>query len=455
MDRQRGASGIFVAIILVILAVGIIAVLSFSGSSAKVDRGRQVVASMTAVQSALKVFVTGNKRLPCPADPAMTDGLESAGGGGACNSPRGVIPWATLGLRSDDVVDPWGQILSYRVFAGSIGLTRPNGASMVDCTTDPGAATFAPGGSCNSVHGTRADAFLNNKGLRINNFGALVDKVAYVIVSHGMTGRGGYNSGGKQNTPLPQSPDELSNLDSLATTIYVAKISSNDSVGPDDLNHFDDVVMYAKIGELIQSAGLGARAWEVPFASTRLDAGTIQEAMHSPSPPTTGDLNTKTIDFGSATVTGGNASGDADITFSSAGGGGIGVTSGQLQSGQNEFLTIVLDRSAGWFAFAAFNFNVLSGRTEQVKLTFSLDGTTTGSTTLQACKPNTFSVPSSFSVNVASLTGSQFDTVEVRPVTATPSGNTALFLSEFDTCSSGAPNCLSGLAQADSTTICP
>jgi hypothetical protein len=43
----------------------------------------------------------------------------------------------------------------------------------------------------------------------------------------------------------------------------------------------------------------------------------------------------------------------------------------------------------------------------------------------------------------------------VRPVTATPSGNTAFYLSEFDTCSAGAPSCLSGLAQADPTTICP
>ena len=462
MRTERGASGIFVAVVLLLVAAGIIVALSFTGVTAKGDRGRQVAASMGVVQTALRVFATGNNRLPCPADPNSTNGLESAGAAGACNFPAGTIPWATLGLRVDDAVDPWGEVLSYRVFAGATGLTRTNGATMTNCTTDPAATGPLVGGNCDSAYNTPEAAWLAGKGLRVNDFGNVVTDAAYVVLSHGASGLGGFTPAGQQKTPLPASADELSNLSGLATTTYVARAASAETVGAEDPAHFDDLVAYARIVDLVRAAGLGGRLWAgMPagpgIGSTRLDAGTIQAAMGSSTPPTTGSLGVSSIDFGYATVTGGNAGGAANITYNSNNGGGIGVTTGQLQSSQNEFLTIALDGPAGWFAFSAFNLNeaVVFGvtRIEQVKLTFSLAGAPVAVKTVQACNfaPKLYS----FSVNVATLFGTEFDTVEVRPVTATPSGNTAFYLSEFDTCPSGAASCVSSIAIIDPTTICP
>src|SRR5690349_15578210 len=226
MESQRGASGIFVAVVLLLVAAGIIVALAFSGVTAKGDRGRQVAASMGVVQSALRVFATGNNRLPCPADPNSTNGLESAGAAGACNFPAGTIPWATLGLRVDDAVDPWGEVLSYRVFAGATGLTRTNGATMTNCTTDPAATGPLVGGNCDSAYNTPEAAWLAGKGLRVNDFGNVVTDAAYVVLSHGASGLGGFTPAGQQKTPLPASADELSNLSGLATTTYVARAAS-------------------------------------------------------------------------------------------------------------------------------------------------------------------------------------------------------------------------------------
>jgi hypothetical protein len=375
------------------------------------------------------------------------------------NLKNGIIPYATLGLRISDVVDPWGGVISYRVFSGATGLTRANGASMVDCTTDPAATGLLVSGACDPMHDTPEATFLNGKGLRVNDFGTLNTDAAYVLISHGASGLGSFTTAGQQKTPLPMNAAEVANLSGVATTTYVAQAASAEGVGPEDPAHFDDVVSYASIAPLIRTAGIGGRAWAPPsgFATTRLDAATIQAAMSLAAPPLTGSLRVSTIDFGTATVTGGNAGGAADLTFNSANGGGIGVSTGQLQSSQNEFLTIALDRQAGWFAFSGFNLNMATVggtlRKEQVRLTFSLAGTPVAVRTVQAC--SFAPANASFSVNTASLFGTQFDSVEVRPVTATPSGNTAFYLSEFDTCSAGAPSCLSGLAQADPTTICP
>jgi hypothetical protein len=194
------------------------------------------------------------------------------------------------------------------------------------------------------------------------------------------------------------------------------------------------------------------------IGSVRIDAATVQAALNLPAAPANGSLGVNTIDFGIATVTGGNSGGAAAITYNSTNGGGIGVTTGQLQSAQNEFLTIALDGPAGWFAFSGFNLGevVVGGtlRREQVKLTFSLGGAVVATRTVQACRVGS-AVTASYSVDVATTYGTEFDTVEVRPVTGTPSGNTAFYLSEFDTCSSGATSCLSGLAVADPASICP
>ena len=457
-SRERGASGIFVAVVLLALAAGIMVILALSNISSKGDRSRQTVASLATIQAALQTYLTANKRLPCPANPNATDGLEVAAGN-ACTFPAGVIPRVTLGLKTDDVVDPWGGMISYRVFDGATGFTRANGASMVDCTTNAAATGFLIAGACDPVHDTPEQTFLNGKGLRVNDFGTVKTDAAYVLISHGTSGLGSFTAAGGQKTPLPTSADELANLSGVAGTTYVAKAASAETVGPEDAAHFDDVVAYASIAPLIRTAGLGGRAWAAPpaFASTRLDAATIQAALGLGAPPATGSLGVTTIDFGTATITGGNSGGAANITFTSASVDGIGITGGQLQSAQNEFVTIAFDRAAGWFAFSAFNLNttVVGGtlRKEQVRLTFSLAGTTVAVKTVQAC--SAAPAVASYSVNVASLYGTQFDTVEVKPVTAEPSGNTAFYLSEFDTCSAGAPSCPSGLAQADPTTICP
>lgn len=68
-------------------------------------------------RDALLGFAAANGRLPCPAS-AVSNGIESPAGGGACSNPLdGFLPAATLGLAPADAqgyaVDAWGNPLRY------------------------------------------------------------------------------------------------------------------------------------------------------------------------------------------------------------------------------------------------------------------------------------------------------------------------------------------------------
>jgi len=107
---------------------------------------------------ALYGFAQANGRLPCPAT-AVSNGLESPVGGGACTQSHGFIPIATLGLSGSVdanglVVDKWVSPYRYSVTtANASAFTTAGGmraagmaalaADMRVCTTSVCAAVVA------------------------------------------------------------------------------------------------------------------------------------------------------------------------------------------------------------------------------------------------------------------------------------------------------------------------
>lgn len=272
--REHGATGALIALILVLVMVGFLANSAFRRVATGSDENNETARRLSAGADALEQFAAVNGRLPCPADPATNDGGERIRSANIakCNFPAGTIPWRTLGMKFDDAIDSWGRKISYRVYTGTSStgsLTQPGGVNMVECdTSDPGAGdatAVAPngrGGLCVSdpdplLRSTLDASFFAGKGMPLNDFGAFHGDVAYVLFSHGATGLGGYTvSGAILNLP---SGDERNNVRN--TGPFTIRAFSDPDVAADDSNHFDDLLVYRTLPDLVKRTNLSARDW--------------------------------------------------------------------------------------------------------------------------------------------------------------------------------------------------
>jgi type II secretory pathway pseudopilin PulG len=453
--RQEGMSGFFVAIVLLLVAAGIIAATALFNQSASVDRSSQTTDRLAGVQRALELFASANGRLPCPANPAIDSGDEVRNAlDGTCAAATdvaaGTVPWKALGIRRDDSLDAWGMKISYRTYTGTQGsLTQDNGVSMVDCDTNealPQSKTPVTGrtnGLCRPSHDTREDAFLAGKGLAVTDFGNAITDAAYVLISHGSTGLGAFSSDGIQKLPLPANGPELANItNASATTPFVAMAASALTVAPELAAHFDDVLAYRRLDEFVKKANLGARDWpDTVLASGKFDTATLTAALGSAPPQ--GDIGRQSIDIYNARVTGFNSSGNQDLTFNLTNGnegiGGAGSGGNSLSGAAGEGVRIELTQAtkAARFSVTLNDFGQIFGNwSEQVELKF-LNGASIVSTQVKQGCQNDGGL-ASFTVDV----GSDFDTVEVKALTTTQafgfSFPSQFFVSEFRACLAGA-----------------
>lgn len=281
--RQRGFTLIEIAVVLVIIAVFMaMGTVMFRGVAAA--QKRSVTASRLAtVDAALLQFVQLNRRLPCPADGRVAGsmagaGLEAPVGGGVCTNLQryGVVPWASLGISEADASDGWDRRITYRVHAA---LAAATGAlDMSWC--DPAGTGGPSGGPCNTACTNSALAscttpanYLVGKGLTVNevktdaagvttstavmtppNTGA-----AYILISHGETGGGGYLNSGviSPTSATADSDEEKKNYADLVFQPYYVDGAINDVGGA---GHFDDIVSRISVMALASKAGLGPRS---------------------------------------------------------------------------------------------------------------------------------------------------------------------------------------------------
>ena len=271
--RERGFA--FALVVVVLASLGALAAFGILRAVASTSaRGDQLDRKFARAQAALIGFVAETGRLPCPANPALDAGDEVRASP-VCTFPQGTIPWKSLGLRREDGYDPWGWRISYRVYTGAAGSlvqdAHPDtdscavdaGASMVCCDpTQTQAASTADGtgdgGFCKKNKKTDPNNFLAGKGFSVNDFGTVKTGVAYVLISHGPSGGGGYTAASTQ-VALPMNANELANMS--ATGTFVAATASASTVSADDPAHFDDIIAYVTVSDLISKAGRGARTW--------------------------------------------------------------------------------------------------------------------------------------------------------------------------------------------------
>lgn len=439
--HQRGAGGFLVGVVVLVAIVALIGTLVYLQGRSQAERSSQETRRFDAVKTALVQFVAVNGRLPCPANPTGDTGAAEPNAASAtCTYPTGTVPWQTIGVRREDAIDAWGWKIAYRVYTGNAGsLTQASGTSMVDCDTSDSLSVGrtpvagSSGGLCRSTRDTLDTEYVLGKGLTITWFGTAISDAAFVLVSHGPSGRGGYTSGSPsmQTTPLPTNASELANLN--ATGPFVATAATAASVSPDDAAHFDDVLDYMKLSEIVRLAGRNARDWAdtTGLADATLDTATLTTALGSA--PSYGDLGTSAFRVGNARITGITSGGTTNISFDTSGGTeGIGgaVGGNTLSSGNDEGLRLDFNTNATKFAvtFNSFGTSVAPLR-DTARIDFYNGASLVSTTTKQACRGG--DGLASYTIDLGTV---EFNKVEIWPVSVALLVPSSFFLSAFKTC---------------------
>ncbi len=303
-QRGRPAGGftlIEIAVVIVVLAL-LLAMLAGLATAMISQQRREVTRQKLAgVETALALFVSQNRRLPCPADGRLASdnanaGLERPVGGincqvvtGTANSQtHGVVPWRTLGLAESDVTDGWGNRMTYRV---APELVAADSMNLTNC--DPGGTnnTLGAGNLCDNTCSSTTfptscnapQVYTAAKGLRVRNLNATVTLImdhpspstgaAYVVISHGENGGSAYNNQGILQAGSPASGTlEANNNGADVAFVHAASNTFATAGGgtgafvddfpayADGNGHFDDFVLRPSILTVATKAQLGPRS---------------------------------------------------------------------------------------------------------------------------------------------------------------------------------------------------
>lgn len=240
---RQGFSLIELAILLLI-AGGLAAASTMLGS-AYLD-GAEVRATrdnIKTLERAISAYAQANKRLPCPADeavsPSHADYGKEASGLGTCTAAtttsgevkRGVLPFQTLGISQSLAYDAWGNRLSYFV---DRRMTVDNALEVWP-----------------EQNTTIGDIIVQDLG-----GGIRASKAVYALLSTGAKAHGSINRSGTMQRLSDPSTDELENVDVDAAGANPApdKVLVQGMVGTgSDAKDFDDIVSYKLRSNLVTS----------------------------------------------------------------------------------------------------------------------------------------------------------------------------------------------------------
>lgn len=489
-SRERGVVGVVVLGILAVVMAAFVAAYALSRMTGGGGDRDATMDRLAAAQRKLDEFAAAQRRLPCPADPTIDTGDEglTAPNAATCtaNAQAGTLPWKALGMNRTESFDAWGRKISYRVYQGNNGsLVQPGAVDMTQCdTVEPSAGDTTPkaggaGGLCVSnvdplLRSTSVVQFLAGKALQFTEMGTARANVAYVVLSHGPSGLGGWSA---SNVQLPQPPgqDERDHLNAAGPFI-IRQVSTPEvqEKGAGLNGDYDDLVVYRTLPDLVKLAGLEARDWpetppppppaSAPGTETLFTAASVAAAGGSTSG---GDTNRDTLTFGSALEVRGflanvstlsniqnqNLSFTTTTLTNGAQVGGLGIPNAQagLSSDpvgtQTEIMRFRIlsgfTRDIG-ISLTQFGTSPSTGH-EQVRVYFLNGNTILGSVDGTACTPYGGSFALSFNQD--------FDFVAIQALPTTTSQVSSFFISAFKSCS-GSP-CVTSLATNPDLALCP
>ncbi len=203
---QKGSALPVIAAILIGVGLLFVSYSHFSGSSRQTRLETSAAPELDRIADLLVTFAKVNGRLPCPADATAGDGVEDCP---TTSTPvqRRVVPWRTLGLS--EALDPWSHLIGYRpvpTATAAGGLTGAAPAGLTVCTTV----------ACGPTE-RETD-------------------IAFVLISHGVAGRGAYDSGGTI-VANPANASEQANATGNGPYYAITRTSQSVTTAADQFDH--------------------------------------------------------------------------------------------------------------------------------------------------------------------------------------------------------------------------
>lgn len=240
MRKSNGFTLIEMAVVLIL--IGLVMGITIAGSKAAIESHQRSSTKdkLDVIRVTLINHIARTRRLPCPASPNSTTGVEATWSApaplpalqlGTCagltpfgRTYAGILPWSTLGMSPDMVNDPWSHRITYVV--SQVALV-PDGYRR------PGTIT---------VHST-APIILGAPpaGNQIN-----VGNLAIVLlVSHGRNGYGAWGPGG---AVMAAAPGALERENRPVNTAFVLAPTDDTNAN----NPFDDQLLWFSASDIAQ-----------------------------------------------------------------------------------------------------------------------------------------------------------------------------------------------------------
>ncbi|MBN2865159.1 MAG: type II secretion system protein [Thiotrichales bacterium] len=146
--HSSGFTLVEISVVLVIVGILLVGALSTLGEKRAVTKQLETEKTLQNIKQQLLKFAMINKYLPCPGvngREARTAELVGTDTINRCTNDLGAVPYLDIGLKRDEVVDAYGNLVRYAInqeadIAASI-CNRANSASYF-CNATPGTAVF-------------------------------------------------------------------------------------------------------------------------------------------------------------------------------------------------------------------------------------------------------------------------------------------------------------------------
>lgn len=198
-------------------------------------------AKQERIKVAFLAYLRTNGKLPCPdnsGNAVVATGVAAA----TCNANPsegfGIVPWQSLGLPRESVLDGWGDYFTYRV---------ANGVASKNWTAKIAPATDVTINELKTPSNAITIQELDAAGTALTT---TTNKAVLVIVSHGKNGFGAKTTKVAARIPTAEAgAGEVTNATSGSTTFVVRPV--NDTAGAFN-GSYDDLVTYMQPHDLLQ-----------------------------------------------------------------------------------------------------------------------------------------------------------------------------------------------------------
>lgn len=304
---SQGFTLLELTIALLIMGVVTAGLLSIVNPIVESGKVKTTEKKMERIIDILAIYAQRNNRIPCPGDPDRSNnpppfGAESGSGSGgtnlgSCSSAgsiiEGIVPYKTLGIAEQDIIDAWGNYLTYRVDPAYTKDPNDNTIQTharcrteliwVDSTSSP-ARNYNPAKArfC-CAQGSGANLIIKDE----NNdqiwpfsrdssnyadpdswvasntaFTTAANNIAmpaFVLISHGHNGYGSFlpDNGGNRMSGLGATglkEDENQDFYTLGNNKYIVAPRNN----VQNNTYFDDIVMWRTQDQLYSETGEGS-----------------------------------------------------------------------------------------------------------------------------------------------------------------------------------------------------